>query len=181
MNRALTLLQKRDKFMTKMIFTIVGQDKPGLISDLSQTVYNLQGNWLGSNLSHMAGHFAGFVQIELPKEKQQKLIKIFSAHPDLKIHLLPSADPAQVLPIKVKIELTGNDRPGIVHELTNVLNQFNLNIIKFDTSCESAPNWGGNLFKATTVISIADDFDLTELTESLEAVADDLMVDIGKL
>lgn len=164
-----------------MIFTLVGQDKPGLINDLAQTVYELGGNWLGSNLSHMAGHFAGFVQINLPIEKHPDLIDIFSQHPHLKIHLIAAQEAPNNHAKTAKIEITGNDRTGIVQELTNILNQFNLNIMKFDSSCQSAPNWGGNLFKANAIISIAVDFDLLELTESLEAVADDLMVDIEKL
>lgn len=161
-----------------MIFTLVGQDKPGLISDLAQTIYEAGGNWLGSNFSHMAGHFAGFVQIDLPQDKHNSLIKTFSEHPHLKIHLLAgettSSDKAQ----SAKIEITGNDRTGIVQELTQILNQFNLNIMKFDSSCQSAPNWGGSLFKASAIITIANDFDLDDLRESLESVANDLMVDI---
>ena len=43
--------------MKPIIFTLVGIDKPGLISDLAKTVYDMGGNWLGSNFSHMAGHF----------------------------------------------------------------------------------------------------------------------------
>ena len=74
--------------MKPITFTLVGQDKPGLISDLAKTVYDMGGNWLGSNFSHMAGHFAGFVQVDLPLEKHPALIERFSQHPDLKIHLL---------------------------------------------------------------------------------------------
>jgi glycine cleavage system regulatory protein len=164
--------------MKPMIFTLVGQDKPGLISDLAQTIYEAGGNWLGSNFSHMAGHFAGFVQIDLPEEKHQNLINIFSEHPHLKIHLLSGEATQNDKAQSAKIEITGNDRTGIVQELTQILNQFNLNIMKFDSSCQSAPNWGGSLFKATAIITIANDFDLDDLRESLESVANDLMVDI---
>jgi glycine cleavage system regulatory protein len=164
--------------MKPMIFTLVGQDKPGLISDLANTVYEMNGNWLGSNLSHMAGHFAGFVHIDLPEDKHQNLIDIFSQHPHLKIHLLAGEKLEDNADQTAKIEITGNDRSGIVQELTQILNQFNLNIMKFDSSCQSAPNWGGSLFKATAIISIANDFDLDDLRESLESVANDLMVDI---
>ena len=79
---------------------------------------------------------------------------------------------------KVQIEITGNDKTGIVQELTQILNQFNLNIVKFDSYLETAPNWGGSLFKANALISIAADFDLEKLQESLESIANDLMVDI---
>ncbi|WP_133468489.1 glycine cleavage system protein R [Paraglaciecola marina] len=164
--------------MKPMIFTLVGQDKPGLISDLAKTVFDMGGNWLGSNFSHMAGHFAGFVEVNLPQDKHLDLIECFSQHPDLKIHLLAGDLESSSQQKSAKIEIMGNDKAGIVQELTQVLSQFNLNIVKFDSNLESAPNWGGSLFKAKATITIAEDFDLDSLRETLEAVANDLMVDI---
>ena len=164
--------------MKPIIFTLVGQDKPGLISDLAKTVYAMGGNWLGSNFSHMAGHFAGFVQVDIPLEKHQVLMERLSEHPDLKIHLLPGEISQDDKLQSVTIDITGNDKSGIVQELTQILSQFNLNIIKFDSRLESAPNWGGELFKAKATIAIAADCDLESLPEALESVANDLMVDI---
>lgn len=164
--------------MKPIIFTLVGSDKPGLISDLAKTVYGMGGNWLGSNFSHMAGHFAGFVQIDLPVEKHQALIELFSQHPDLKMHLLPGLTEHPLAQQSVQIDIMGNDKTGIVQEITQILSQFNLNIVKFDSCLESAPNWGGELFKAKAIITVATDFDLDTLREKLESVANDLMVDI---
>lgn len=164
--------------MKPLIFTLVGPDKPGLISNLSKAVYQRKGNWLASNFSHMAGHFAGFVHIDLPEEKHAELIELFSQHPDLNIHLVS----AQANIIKdqqtAQITITGNDKTGIVQELTNVLNQFNLNIVKFDSSCTSAPNWGSPLFKAHTIVEIAPEVNLISLREALENIANDLMIDV---
>ena len=174
----LTLLQKCDTFMKPIIFTLVGIDKPGLISDLAKTVYDMGGNWLASNFSHMAGHFAGFVQVDLPLEKHQALMERLSEHPDLKIHLLPGMTEARGEQQTVQIDIMGNDKTGIVQELTQILSQFNLNIVKFDSFLESAPNWGGALFKAKAIITVAADFDLETLRDRLESVANDLMVDI---
>jgi glycine cleavage system regulatory protein len=126
----------------------------------------------------MAGHFAGFVQIDLPQEKHPALIERLSQHPDLKIHLLPGSTTPAVEQQNVQIDITGNDKTGIVQELTLILSQFNLNIVKFDSCLESAPNWGSSLFKAKAIIAVAADFDLDTLQESLESVANDLMVDI---
>ena len=164
--------------MKPIILTLVGSDKPGLISDLAKTVYDMGGNWLGSNFSHMAGHFAGFVQIDLPLEKHPALIERLSKHPDLKINLLPGITDLPVAQQTVQIDIMGNDKFGIVQELTLILSRFNLNIIKFDSHLETAPNWGGALFKAKAIISVAADFDLETLQESLESIANDLMVDI---
>lgn len=164
--------------MKPMIFTLVGQDKPGLISNLANTVYEMGGNWLGSNLSHMAGHFAGFVQVDLPLDKHDELIQTFSQHPDLKIHLLAGNSEHLNHDCTAEVQIMGNDKAGIVQELTQILNQFNLNILKFDSNLESAPNWGSELFKAKALISVDKDFDLDDLRTALEAVANDLMVDI---
>ena len=164
--------------MKPIIFTLVGQDKPGLISDLAKTVYAMGGNWLGSNFSHMAGHFAGFVQIDLPLEKHPELIERLSTHPHLKIHVLPGITDHPAEQQNVIIDIMGNDKTGIVQELTQILSQFNLNIVKFDSCLESAPNWGSPLFKAKAIINVAADFDLHALREKLESVANDLMVDI---
>ncbi|MFT5923145.1 MAG: glycine cleavage system regulatory protein [Paraglaciecola sp.] len=164
--------------MKPIIFTLVGSDKPGLISDLAKTVYDMGGNWLGSNFSHMAGHFAGFVQVDLPLENHQALIDILSEHPDLKIHLLPGMTEPNGEQQTVQIDIMGNDKIGIVQELTQILSEFNLNIVKFDSFLESAPNWGSALFKAKATFTVAANFDLETLRDRLESIANDLMVDI---
>lgn len=164
--------------MKPLIFTLLGKDKPGLIDSLAQKVFNLGGNWLASSFAHMAGNFTGFVQIDLPQEKHQELIEAFSRHPDLQINLVTGEDDLSQQLQSANIEIMGNDKPGIVQELTSVLHQFNINIVKFESSCGSAPNWGNSLFKAKAVINVPTEFDLSQLREALEDISDDLVVDL---
>lgn len=164
--------------MKPIILTLIGNDKPGLIESLAQKVYSLDGNWLSSNFSHMAGQFAGFVELSIPADQHQGFIEYLKAHPDLTIHSV-SADTAEETPEHIaQIEIVGNDKPGIVQELTSVLHGFNINIIKFTSGCESAPNWGSLLFKANATVAIPDGFDVDQLTAALEEVANDLVVDV---
>lgn len=164
--------------MNTLIFTLVGKDKPGLIDSLAQRVFELDGNWLASNFSHMAGQFAGFAQIDLPKDKHQTFIKLLEKHPDLTITMVSAEEQADEEADIADIQVMGNDKRGIVQELTSILNQFNINIMRFESSCESAPNWGGLLFKAQAKIAIPKGFDLDPLQEALEDIANDLVVDI---
>ncbi|MFQ3198493.1 MAG: glycine cleavage system regulatory protein [Paraglaciecola sp.] len=166
------------KYMKPMIFTLVGKDKRGLIESLAQTVFDLGGNWLSSNFSHMAGHFAGFVEIRLPQERHDELIQRFSLHPDLSIKLLVGHDDSIITDKTAQIDIMGNDRPGIVQELTAILSSFNINILTFDSRSVSAPNWGGQLFKAKALIAVDETVQLDNLRYALEDLADDLMVDI---
>jgi glycine cleavage system regulatory protein len=164
--------------MKPMILTLIGKDKPGLIESLAQKVYTLGGNWLASNFSYMAGHFAGFAQVDVPEDKHQTLLNFLQQHPDLTIHSV-SVEPQTNNDYNIaEIEIMGNDKPGIVQELTATLNRFNINIMKFESSCQSAPNWGSLLFKANAVVSIPPDFDVALLSDALEDIANDLVVDV---
>ncbi|WP_040523156.1 glycine cleavage system protein R [Aliiglaciecola lipolytica] len=164
--------------MKPIILTLIGKDKPGLVESLAQKVYSLGGNWLSSNFSYMAGHFAGFVEVDIPEDNHQILIDYLHKHPHLTIHSVSADVDANQKSDIVEIDIMGNDKPGIVQELTSTLSRFNINIVKFESSCQSAPNWGSLLFKAHAIVAIPEGFHLDELSDALENIANDLVVDV---
>ena len=54
---------------TPLVFTLIGDDKPGLVAAASQAVAAHGGTWLESRLARLAGKFAGIVLIAAPREK----------------------------------------------------------------------------------------------------------------
>ena len=42
-----------------LILTAIGDDRPGLVGELSAAISAHQGNWLESSMSRLAGKFAG--------------------------------------------------------------------------------------------------------------------------
>lgn len=165
--------------MKPVIFTIIGNDKPGLVDALAKKVYAYGGNWQGSSFAHMAGQFAGFVEVLVPAEQHADLITALNSLEGLQVHSQSVSDTTINDSNMLNIEVMGNDRPGIVQELTNVLHRFNLNIVNFDSTCESAPNWGSEMFKAKLRVAIPSDVDQDDVKEALEAVANDLVVDFA--
>lgn len=164
--------------MQAMVLSIIGKDKSGLVDELAKAVANAEGNWLRSSFCHLAGHFAGFVEIMLPKENHNALVGDCHALSNLQITLLP-ANEFEVQDTKqLYIKVTGNDRKGIVRDVTSALSAFALNIIELDTKCESAPNWGHLLFTANMLVETPAAFDASKLTQAIEDIADDLMVDL---
>ena len=164
--------------MQPLIITIMGKDKPGLVDALAKCVYRHDANWLGSSFAHMAGLFTGFVEVHVPVDKHDALVSALNDLPDLTVQSVSVADKAEAFSDTLSVAIMGNDKPGIVQELTNILNQFNLNIVSFDSRCESAPAWGSMMFKAKATIAVPEDFDDSALQASLESIADDLVVDI---
>ncbi|MBL4611765.1 MAG: ACT domain-containing protein, partial [Pseudomonas sp.] len=76
------------------------------------------------------------------------------------------------------MSLVGNDRPGIVHEVSQVLARNGVNVEQLNTECEPAPMSADLLFKAQARLGIHPQTDLDALRKDLENLADDLMVEL---
>ena len=74
--------------------------------------------------------------------------------------------------------LVGDDRPGIIHDISQALARRDINVSELATSCESAPMSGEALFRATASLLLPSGVTIEELREDLEKIAHDLMVDL---
>lgn len=164
--------------MKPFIITLIGEDKPGLLASLADIVYQHNGNWLASNFALMAGRFAGFAEVHLPDDNVAAVTKLFSARNDVQIIVSPGSSDQQANIKKATFSIIGNDKPGIVSELSTVLTRNGANINRFESHCESAPAAGNALFKARAFIEVPAGFDLDVLVEAVEQIANDLMIDI---
>jgi glycine cleavage system regulatory protein len=79
---------------------------------------------------------------------------------------------------RLRLELIGSDRPGIVHDVSRALAERRINVDELETECVSAPMSGEMLFKATANLHAPDGVAIDELRNHLEDLADELMVDI---
>lgn len=164
--------------MQPVVITIMGKDKTGIVDAVAKRVYQHGGNWQGSSFAHMAGMFTGFVEVLVPEDRHQELVAALDGLPDLSVQAVSLKKDDSPFADTLSVEVMGNDKPGIVQELTSTLNQFNLSIVTFSSSCESAPNWGSLMFKAKAVVRVPEAFDHAPLQSALEALANDLVVDI---
>jgi glycine cleavage system regulatory protein len=76
------------------------------------------------------------------------------------------------------MELVGNDRPGIVRDVTRVLTEQGVNLEQLVTSVEPAPMSSETLFRAHAVLGLPLELSLDTLQQRLETLADDLMVEL---
>ena len=164
--------------MKHLIITVIGQDRPGLVETLSDTVYQNQGNWLSSSLSKLAGQFTGILQVEVADQYVGVLSNALTQLDDLQVQIVE--EESKNLPTSVVHHLlvTGNDRSGIVKDVTTKLNQLGINIHKLKTQSDSAPNWGYPIFSARFQLELPSDLNIEYVQEELEKIADDLTIDI---
>jgi glycine cleavage system regulatory protein len=77
------------------------------------------------------------------------------------------------------LELVGLDRPGIIREISHVLAAQNVSIAELESERVNGSFSGEAMFKAKARLTLPDGLDVEELRRSLEALADELMVDLS--
>jgi glycine cleavage system regulatory protein len=165
-----------------LVMTIIGPDRTGLVESVARVVANHGGNWLESRMCRLGEEFAGILRVEIPVEKKSPLLDALQALQQNGLQIVVRADrPNTVLAPgkKVKLEIIGSDRPGIVHEISSALARANVNVEEFSSEVISAPMSGETLFKATACLLLPEHCDLAALKKDLEKIAGDLLVDVS--
>jgi glycine cleavage system regulatory protein len=167
--------------MKQLVLTLIGKDKAGLVEQLATLINDHHGNWTASNLSHLAGYFAGILQVEVAPEHTEELTNALTAMTDLDIKIQQGVVSAVNEHKLLKFVITGNDRPGIVRELSSVIKHKGTNIVHFESTKQSAPNWGSELFHAIATVELPEGLNKDEVVTALEAIATDVVVDVENI
>ncbi len=163
---------------TFLVLTVIGDDRPGLVGELSATISSHQGNWLESSMSHLAGKFAGIVRVAVPGEQAEALKTALGRMAALKVMAESASGKSVATGRRLKLALVGHDRIGIVREVSQVLARHAVNVEKLETHTASAPMSAETLFHAQAELFAEGALDARALKSELERLSDDLMVDI---
>jgi glycine cleavage system regulatory protein len=165
-----------------LVLTVIGPDQPGLVEALARAVADHGGSWEESRMARLAGFFAGILEVRLAAERAPDLIAAleFLGQRGLKVTIEDAPRAVATPDYRVlQLELVGQDRPGIIREISSAMAAVGVNVVELETGCSSAPMSGETLFNVTAVLHHPIDRDVEELRETLEKIAGELMVDIG--
>ena len=166
--------------MASLVLTILGDDRPGLVSAVSAPISAHGASWERSEMSRLAGKFAGIVVVSVPPDRLDALRVELTAleSQGLQVTVERTDEPAPLAAQSLQLDLLGADRPGIVAEISAALADAQVSIEELSTDVRDAPMAGGTLFEAHAVLSAPAGGDLDALRAVLEALADELMVEI---
>ena len=162
-----------------LLLTVIGDDRAGLVKALADTVGEHGGNWERSRLAELAGKFAGIVEVSVPDEQADELRAALAGHAgllEIDVHE-GRAEEADAGPV-VRLEVLGNDRPGIVREVSGALAAHGLSVDELSTENRDAPMAGGQLFEAKITAHAPPGTDLAAVRAALEALAQEIQVDV---
>ncbi|WP_444901908.1 glycine cleavage system protein R [Microbulbifer sp. SSSA007] len=163
-----------------LVISLICDDKPGVVEKLSTAIADNGGNWEDSHMAHFAGKFAGILRVAVPGDKSQPMKDALAKLADDGYNLViedavaVSTSPQQTLTLK----LVGNDRPGIVREISRALTAHHINMEQLETIYSSTPWSGEPLFTAECTISVDENIDLDGLRDELDQIANELGVEI---
>ena len=164
------------------MLTAIGDDRPGLVEEVSEFVFARGGSVEDSRMANMQGQFAIVMLIGGPPEAIERLTSDLDAlalqtgiHARLTPALRVGLGGAPSLPYR----LTGRalDQAGLVHQVANLLRSLNVNIERMETALEAAPFTGAPLFAMDLIIAVPSDTPIQELRNGLARVCDSLNID----
>jgi glycine cleavage system regulatory protein len=174
--------------MTTLILTVAGADRPGLVAAVADLVDAHGGNWENSRLAELAGTFAGVIQITVADERVGELQTALRSLEGMLALTVTTAsastgsDNADAAADRlISVNVLGDDRPGIVREISGVLSSHALSIRSMTTQTRDAAMAGGRLFESAVTATIPASADLDALRADIEKLTHDLQVDIGIL
>lgn len=165
---------------TSLVLTVLADDRPGIVEQLSEEILAAGANWEESRMARLAGKFAGLLRVTVDANQAEALTaRLKTFHRGLTIVVEPSGQGESGEFRTLRVELLGNDHPGIIRDISRVLAQRGVNIEELDTDVTSAPMSGEALFRARALLRIPAALTSDALIEVLETVAGEMMVDLA--
>ncbi len=170
--------------MNKLIITVLGKDKPGIISFISNHLYDLGCNLENANQMILQSQFAGFFIVEPPPQITldllQKTLTEKTLDTGLIIHVNTLEgngkdfdDPGGEIFL---ITTIGPDQKGLVARFSSIIAEFNANIVNLKAVFKGGSDPKANVMSYQVCIS--KDVDTQAMFKALKEKAGKLNLDI---
>jgi glycine cleavage system transcriptional repressor len=172
--------------MDHAILTALGTDRPGIVDEVSQFIFDRGGNIEDSRMVNLRGQFAIMVLVGGKADVIERIgkdVPDFAKRSGLSAELRPAAaerpkagaGAAESLPYR--LIGTGIDQPGLVHRLAHLLREQNVNIESLETRLTPAPYTGAPMFELEALLSVPRTTSLSGLRQKLGAACDEVNMD----
>ncbi|MEZ7847636.1 MAG: formyltransferase family protein [Polaromonas sp.] len=180
--KAVVLTEESSPTVSSLVVSIVGADRQGIVSSLAERAQRFGANWAASRMTRLAGEFAGMVHLEVPRENADALATALRglASSGLQVMVARSdgANVANTLRV-VELELVGEDRLGIVSNLTKLLAGRGVSIESIHTDILRSGVSGKQTFKVEAHLLVPLSVSIDALQQEVGSLAREMMLDIA--
>jgi methionyl-tRNA formyltransferase len=180
--KSVVLTEEASPAIISLIVSIVGADRHGIVSLLADRAQRFGANWAASRMTRLASEFAGTVHFEVPRENVDALEASLRQLESSGLQVVIARSDGATVPASlrsVELELVGDDRVGIVSNLTKILAERNISIESIHTEIVRNGISGKQIFRIGAHLLVPAALSIDALRVELGTLAHQLMVDIA--
>lgn len=163
--------------MIELVLTIIGRDRAGVVAELADVVRFHEANWKRSELAEISGTFAGVVVVDVDDDRADELLTNLLILRQQGLHITAEQIDAPVDAPDgqhVRLRFTGDDRPGVVHEISSTISGFGISISRLGTVLDTSGDV--DLFEITAQLVVPAAVDLDAALDAVSTLAEQLDV-----
>ncbi|MFC1888436.1 glycine cleavage system protein R [Thermodesulfobacteriota bacterium] len=173
----------------KSFFAIsaIGKDRPGIVADITEMVYECGCNLEDSSMTILRGYFALLLLLSShDRDIENRLsasCKRLEWEKKLTIFFAPITEAESSLKatdrrIEYELQTTGLDKAGIVYKISRLLADHGINVIDLNTKVAPSPQSGTPLYTMKIHMKVPPEIEESALREELNRLEEDLSVEI---
>ena len=163
--------------MTRAVIATIGEDRPGIVDQLSAIVHDLNLSIEDSRMTVLGGEFAVLMSIsggDLALRRLDTKLAKLAEEMDLAVLFRRTGERKDVAGrVPYTVHVTAMDHPGIVHHVADFFSSQNINIYNLDTATEPAPHTGTPIFSLVMEVEVPPEIRIVELRDSFFYFCDD--------
>jgi glycine cleavage system regulatory protein len=166
-----------------LVLTINGPDRTGLVESLARLIAAAGANWEESRMARLAGQFAGILLVTVDKARTDELVGSLRGLEAAGLHVTvrPTRAPAAAsAATHMYLQLTAQDRPGIIRDVARLLSERGVNIEALESEVTSGAMSAEHMFSARLDLLVPAGTTLAEIRARLETLGSELMVDLAQ-
>ena len=168
----------------KFIMTAFGKDRPGIVADVTEVIYENKCNVEDSSMTLLADEFTIILLLtsydEAAEENLTRDCRRLEKEKDISAYLRP-VEVSEYEPQTVNlhyINVEGMDQAGIVYKISRYLADKGINIINLDSANTPSPESGAMMYSMEIEAEIPASLSLDDIETELNKIGDELNVDV---
>lgn len=169
---------------TDIVLTLTGEDRVGIVEEVTKVVLDLGGNVETSRMARLGGVFAMLMLVSFGSNHtgalEEALADLVSRGYTVTTSLSHEPPHAQTRPgwRTYRIEIDGADHEGIIHKIASGLSELGISIESMDTSVSPASMSGTLLFSMRAEVVVPPKVDEATWISAIDAAGKHSQVDV---
>ena len=164
------------------VLTAVGDDRPGLVDEVTLYITERGGNLEDSRMVNLRGQFAMMMLIAGSEEAMSRLQDGLGSlrrgsHVHAEIRPADAGVGRRAPALPFRLNTWAMDHPGLMQSVSHLLGQMGVNIESVDSSLRPAPYTNAPLFEMELVVSVPAATPVAALREALGELCDEMNID----